>query len=261
MSSTTFVANAMAGLMLRSVGSFRPGDFVRVGETFGRVTVRGLFHTEVQTEDRDLTTVPNLHLVSQPVTVVRASGTMVSATVSLGYGVERGEVEKALVAAGTATGLEDPFLQVLELGDFSIRYRIVGFLADPKQLLSARSRLRMEMIDALHAAGIEILSPTYMVQRRPADDQPVLPRRAAQPEPEVAQDTPAPEERIFDKAEKAAQAEELRAELEKLKASLESGGGEEAAVATEDGRRAAEARIEAIEAQLAEFREESEQSD
>ena len=41
LSSTTFVANAMAGLMLRSVKSFRPGDFIRVGEQSGRVTERG----------------------------------------------------------------------------------------------------------------------------------------------------------------------------------------------------------------------------
>lgn len=77
LSSTTLVANATAGFMLRAVRSFRPGDFVRVGEQFGRVTTRGLFHTEIQTEDRDLTTLPNLHLISNPITVVRASGTIV----------------------------------------------------------------------------------------------------------------------------------------------------------------------------------------
>ena len=32
LSSTTFVSNAMAGFMLRSVGSFHPGDFIRVGD-------------------------------------------------------------------------------------------------------------------------------------------------------------------------------------------------------------------------------------
>jgi len=41
LSSTTFVANAMAGLMLRLVQGFNPGDFVRVGSDFGRVTERG----------------------------------------------------------------------------------------------------------------------------------------------------------------------------------------------------------------------------
>ena len=59
MSASTIVANAMSGLMLHSVGNFRPGDSVRVSGHFGRVTERGLFHTELQTEDGDLTTLPN----------------------------------------------------------------------------------------------------------------------------------------------------------------------------------------------------------
>lgn len=57
LSSTTFASNALAGLMLRTINQFRPGDFVRVDKQFGRVTERGLFHTEVQTEDRDLTSI------------------------------------------------------------------------------------------------------------------------------------------------------------------------------------------------------------
>jgi small conductance mechanosensitive channel len=55
LSSTTFVGNAMAGLMLRAVRAFRPGDFLKTMDHFGRVTERGLLHTEIQTEDRDLT--------------------------------------------------------------------------------------------------------------------------------------------------------------------------------------------------------------
>ena len=77
----------MAGLMLQVAKSFSPGDFVRVGEYFGRVTERGLFHVEKQTEDRDLTTLPNLHLATNSITVVHSAGTIVSAELSLGYDV------------------------------------------------------------------------------------------------------------------------------------------------------------------------------
>ncbi|MCA9450059.1 MAG: mechanosensitive ion channel family protein, partial [Candidatus Omnitrophica bacterium] len=111
-SSTTFVSNAMAALMLRSVKSFRIGDFLRVGEHFGRVTEQGLFHTEIQTEDRDLTTLPNLYLVTNPTSVIRSSGTIVSATVSLGYDVPRMDIESCLLEAAQQTGLEEPFVQV-----------------------------------------------------------------------------------------------------------------------------------------------------
>ena len=50
---------------------------------FGRVSERGLFHTEIQTQDRDLTMLPNLYLVTHPVTAIRSSGTIVSSIVTV----------------------------------------------------------------------------------------------------------------------------------------------------------------------------------
>ncbi|MDH3768995.1 MAG: mechanosensitive ion channel family protein, partial [Gammaproteobacteria bacterium] len=46
LSSTTVLGNAMAGLMLRSIKSFKPGDYISVGEHAGRVTEMDLLHTE-----------------------------------------------------------------------------------------------------------------------------------------------------------------------------------------------------------------------
>lgn len=73
LSSATFVSNLFGGSMLRLTRSFRIGDYIRVGEQFGRVSERGFFHTEIQTVDRDLTTFPNLYLITNPVTVVHKS--------------------------------------------------------------------------------------------------------------------------------------------------------------------------------------------
>jgi small-conductance mechanosensitive channel len=219
LSSTTFVANAMAGFMLRSVKAFHLGDFVRVGEQFGRVTERGLFHTEIQTEDRDLTTLPNLYLISHPFTVVRSSGTIVSAKLSLGYDVGRARLEPLLLEAAGRADLQDPFVQVTELGDFSVRYRIAGFLPEVKHLLRARSTLRKRIMDTLHAEGIEIVSPTYMNQRPLAAGSIVIPAAAADasPPPEAA---PEPVTLIFDKAEQAEEIEHLRAEREQIVAEI-----------------------------------------
>ena len=89
LSATSMVGNALAGLMLRSVGNFKPGDFLSVEGHFGRVTYRRLMATEIQTEDRDLTTLPNQFLVTHPVKVIHATGTVVSTTVSIGYDVHR----------------------------------------------------------------------------------------------------------------------------------------------------------------------------
>ncbi len=220
LSSATFVGNVMAGLMLRSVGNMRPGDYVRAGEHFGRVTVRGLFHTEIQTADRDLTTLPNLYLVSTPVTVVRESGTIVSCDVSLGYDNRHQDVDGPLLRAAGKAGLEDAFVHVTELGNFSVGYRVSGFLAEVRTLLSTRSDLRRHVLDELHAAGIEILSPTFMAQRVLAPESRVVPSDpVAEPPAETAVVTA--EDIAFDKAEQAERKEKKKSELRELRSRIE----------------------------------------
>ena len=216
LSSTTFIGNAMAGLMLRSVRNFKPGDFLKAGGHVGRVSELGLLHTEIQTEDRDLTTLPNLFLVTNPVTVVRADGTIVSATVSLGYDVSRIEIEKLLLIAAEKTNLKDPFVQISELGDYSVTYRVAGFLSEVKYLISVRAKLRGNVLDTLHGAGIEIVSPIFMNQRRPAEDKRFIPKESRLARAAVESNKPLPEEIIFDKADEAQSREELKETMQKL---------------------------------------------
>lgn len=218
LSSTTLLGNAMAGFMLRSIRNFRAGDFIVVDGHRGRVSELGLLRTEIQTERRNLTTFPNLYLVTNPVTVVRSSGTFISSTVSLGYDVPRENIETCLLEAAENAGLTDPFVFVLELGDFSITYQAAGFLEEVKYLISAESKLRECMLDSLHRGGIEIVSPTFMNQRQ-LKEQIFIPKGSERPKPEPSlADEPRPEERMFDKAEIAEH--EAKAE-EKLKGVLD----------------------------------------
>ncbi|MEM9064500.1 MAG: mechanosensitive ion channel family protein [Planctomycetota bacterium] len=225
LSSTTLAANAMAGLMLRATAPFRGGDWIRVGDHFGRVTERGLFHTEVQTEDRDLMTLPNLFLATNPVRIVDPGGTIVSADVSLGYAVPHGRVEPLLMAAAEAAGLCDPFVWITELRDHTVVYRAAGRLEDVKGLISARSRLRSEILDHLHAAGVEVASPSLMIQRRATlDDNEIPSLRVAGSA--TSRDNEPVEARVFDKAESAAERAELEAERDRLRSLLEGKSGE-----------------------------------
>lgn len=219
LSSTTFVSNAMSGLMLRTVPSYHTGDFIRVEDNFGRVTEKGLLHTEIQTEDRDLITLPNLYLITHPVRVVRRSGTLVSAEASLGYDVHRHDVRDALLRAAEAAELTDAFVQILELGDFSISYRVSGFLSDVDNMVGKRTQLRGKMLDELHAAGIEIVSPSFMNQRPLGDDKIFLPeeRHIA-----VAEDLSQPESIMFDKADLAARLEKIRHQRDTVSEELKS---------------------------------------
>jgi small-conductance mechanosensitive channel len=247
LSSTTFLGNALAGILLRVVAGFRIGDFIRVGEYFGRVSERDLFHTEIQTEDRDLTTLPNLFLVTHPVRVVRASGTIVSASVSLGYDVSRQKIEESLLTAAATVGLEDPFVQIMDLGNFSVTYRIAGLLTEVKHLLSTRSALRAAVLDTLHGSRIEIVSPTFMNQRPIDPKSPILPpttgRRAAEPD----RDSRAPEAVVFDKAEEAEKIEDLSKRHRSLQEQIAQLEEESKTADTDSARQALEARIAKLE--------------
>ena len=108
LSSTTLVGNVMAGIMLKTIGSCKPGSFITVGDHFGRVSAMDLLHTEIQTEERDLTTLPNMYLVAHPVRVMHDAGSVLSVELSLGYDVSRHVVEKLLIKAAEETALENP---------------------------------------------------------------------------------------------------------------------------------------------------------
>jgi small-conductance mechanosensitive channel len=213
LSSTTFIGNMMAGIMLKTVKSVRPGDFVTVADLTGRITEMDLLHTEVQTEFRDLVTIPNLYLVTQPLRVVRTSGSVITAEVSIGYDVPHTDVADVLRQAATQSGLKDPFVHVRELGDYSILYRVAGLLEDIESLISARSRLRESMLDNLHLAGIEIVSPTFMNSRVYSVDREFIPepssriRKPVQPEAETI---------VFDKATEAASVETMKKSVEAI---------------------------------------------
>ena len=227
-SSTTIVANFMAGILLSITKPFRTGDFVRVGDYFGRVTERGLFDTELQTEARELIALPNTYLIRNPVTAVLNSGTIISITLSLGFDIHHAQVEPLLIEAAEQSGLEEPFVHILEIGNYSITYRISGLLVDVKGLITARSNLSRHVLDTLHGQGIEIMSPTYMNQRPMGEEQKVIPPDVAEASPETQT---AAEEIAFDKADRAEQIEnekqELKKELEEMEASLKESSGEQ----------------------------------
>jgi len=250
LSSTTFIGNILAGIMLKAVKSARPGDFITVGELTGRITEMDLLHTQVQTEFRDLVTVPNLFMVTQPLQVVRKSGTIVSCEVSLGYDVHHGRVTDILLAAAARAGLKDAFVQVRELGDFSISYRIAGLLEDVQSLISARSDLRKAALDELHGAGIEIVSPNFMNTHALAEGRRFMPEQGPGPGTGRVHETRA-EEVAFDVAKEAASIEELRTALksvEKELDELESGEGK----GSEAIKERLEARKTRLEAELEE---------
>jgi small-conductance mechanosensitive channel len=213
LSSTTLLGNIMAGFMNNSMNRFKNGDLIDVGEFKGRVTGRSPFHTEIQLEDSNFVTIPNLYIASHPVKLTRKTNTVISSTVSLGYDVPRAKVEEALKKAALDTGLKDPYVYIIALGDYSVVYKIHGFLVDSGKFFSNSSTLNAMVMDSLHESGIEIVSPSFMNQRR-VDENKFIPRRSKEKSDESES---SPEDLIFDKAIESEKIENKKEYLIKIR--------------------------------------------
>lgn len=210
LSAAPFVTNFMATVMLRVTKPFRVGDFIHVGTMYGKVSERGLFDTEIQTENRELIAIPNGTFINQPVTVVRSSGVIVSATVSLGYELGYSQIEPLMLKAAEEAGLTDPYIHIIALQDFSVSYKVCGLLADVQSALTARSELNRKLLDNLHDAGFEIASPTITRHITQSADTSIIPEAS---EPSDSTDRVKAEEIVFDKATETGRLSQERASL------------------------------------------------
>lgn len=227
--STNIFSNLAAGLLLRVTKPFGLGDFISVAGHFGRVSERGLFDTELASDSGELIALPNTLLISSPVHTIPASRALVSATVSLGYDVHHDKIIDLLKEAAEKCELASCFVQVMSLGDFSVNYRISGVLQESKGIVTARSELHRSMLNVLHKAGIEIVSPNFMNQRPLKDGVqfiPVKPRAK-----KVVEEEFDAESVLFEKAEVAMQREDQiaakKAEIAELDVLKDTAEGEE----------------------------------
>ena len=200
LSSTTVLGNLIAGIMNNSMNRFRNGDLIKIGDFHGRVIRKSIFHTEIQLEDSNIITIPNLFIAHNPVKLIRKTNTVISASVSLGYDISRVKIEKALKEAAVSAGLSDPYVYITSLGDFSVTYKIHGFLKDSSKYFSTSSLINAEVMDRLHDEKIEIVSPAFMNQRR-VDEKEFIPAHILHETPKTEEK--APEDLIFDEAIKS----------------------------------------------------------
>jgi small conductance mechanosensitive channel len=245
LSSTAFVTNFMAAIMLRVTRPFKVGDFITVGDHFGKVAERGLFDTEIQTESGELIAIPNALFISLPVKVIDRDGTIISTILSLGYDLHHDRIEDLLISAAKKMGLTDPYVHIRELGDFSVTYQVNGFLTEARTLLTARSKLNGSVLDTLHEAGIEIVSPNFARHIQQPIEQVVIP--TAKKYKKLAKDS-AIEDIAFAKANQAEALEELKQDIQ----AQISGLSQQVSESIGEEKDRLEAELESLNAKLAE---------
>jgi hypothetical protein len=125
-------------------------------------------------------------------------------------------VESLLIEAAEQEELAEPFVHIIELGDFSVHYRVYGLLEDVKYLVGSISSFKKRVLDSLHRGDVEIVSPSFMNQRRLGEETRFIPRetpkRGSEERQEDEQSKHA-ETVAFDKAEEAESLERLREKI------------------------------------------------
>lgn len=167
--SAGVVNHLLSGLVIVYSRSCKPGDFIKVGDIEGMVTVVGVLATKVVTRKRAEITVPNAVLVGNSITnysrLAREDGEMIFTTVTIGYDAPWRQVEGLLLkAAGRTPGIRTtpaPHVHQGALSDFYVEYELLARIEDPRQRAAVLSRLHGEIQDAFNEAGVQIMSPHF----------------------------------------------------------------------------------------------------
>jgi small-conductance mechanosensitive channel len=201
LSSTTLIANAVSGVVVKMMSQYNVGDMVKIAGNFGKVSEIGSLQTELQMPKRGLVKLPNSLVLKEAIFNYTAQKYIVHVPITLGYNVSRNQVEKLLIAAAKDTGLKNPFVFVLELGNNWVKYEANGLLEDTDKMVIVESNLRKNILDRFNSAGVEILSPDYINLKKFALSKKILPPKSHKAsKEEVIQDAKKAESVMFAKA-------------------------------------------------------------
>jgi small-conductance mechanosensitive channel len=167
--SNSVVANVLAGLFVIYRQSTTVGDIIKIGDYVGEVSSIKLTETHLRSYKNEMISIPNAQLLNSEVVNysqrIDGQGLIVHTTVGIGYDEHHRKIEALLLEAARLTeGVKKsppPFVLRKELGDFAVTYEINGHAARNAHIPRLLSDLRANVLDVMHAAGVQIMSPHY----------------------------------------------------------------------------------------------------
>ncbi|HEX7272670.1 MAG TPA: mechanosensitive ion channel domain-containing protein, partial [Casimicrobiaceae bacterium] len=168
------VGQAASGLILMYTRAFRPGEYVRIGETEGTVMALGAFATRVRTGLGEEVLLPNSYVLQNTTNnysrAMQGAGFVVHTGVTIGYSTSWRQVHAMLEEAARRTKdiVTDPppYVRQTKLSDFYVEYRLIGYatIDHPDQRIDMLSRLHANIQDVFNEHGVQIMSPHYMTE-------------------------------------------------------------------------------------------------
>jgi small-conductance mechanosensitive channel len=169
LSSSSAIANVIAGIALTYTNAFRLGDRVKLGDSFGDIVETSLLATRIRTIKNEHITIPNSIVLGSAITNFsrnrNAAALILHTSVTIGYDAPWRQVHELLIGAALSTpGLRDdprPFVLQMALNDFYVTYEINAYTDTPHEMVNIYAALHARIQDVFYAAGVEIMSPHY----------------------------------------------------------------------------------------------------
>ena len=159
LSSAKPLGNMLAGISFRAASHCGVGDHVEVGAYSGYIARMDLLGMEIRTVQHDTVNVSNLYLLANPLRVLNAADDLLRFDLSLAYDVPRKHAEMLLQQAAKAVNLQQAVVEIGELGDTDVTYRLCGRAHDINALTAVELDLKARVLDGLQAMGVARRAP------------------------------------------------------------------------------------------------------
>ncbi|MDX1780168.1 MAG: mechanosensitive ion channel family protein [Thalassovita sp.] len=161
------LSNVAAGVMIVLFRPIKLGDFVQVGGQTGTVRNISLNYIELSSPDNVQTIIPNANVWGNTITNYSVYDTRRAEWVfGVGYDADlklaEDTIRKALLDDPRALTDPEPFLQVNNLGDFSVDFLARVWVKSP-DYFAYQTDMKRKVKEALDEAGIDIPFPTRTV--------------------------------------------------------------------------------------------------
>lgn len=157
--------NYIAGMMLRTEDTIKPGDVLETEGILLKVRKIGFRDTIARSKDEKDILIPNSHLIEQRVTnyTYRDSICRVETTVGVAYSSDLRMVRAVLEKVGAnLEGISDehePEARLTDFGDSAVNFSVRIWIEDPWKSGLVKSKLNEAVWWGLKEAGIEIAFP------------------------------------------------------------------------------------------------------
>jgi len=167
--SMSTLGNAIAGIIVMTSRPFKIGDRIFFNGQFADVETIDLIYTRMRTLDNVLVSVPNQELLQSEIDNYGKKRTVRrKCTITAGYELTAGQVEKALLEA--ASKIEEvlkapkPYVWITKFGDFAVEYTLYVFINQIRRLPEIDANLKRTILETCKQHKIDISTPR-LVQR------------------------------------------------------------------------------------------------